>query len=366
MAPTELVLRASSLLPGRALHVALGNAAYRRRRWRLAHHAFSQALRRGEDRSTWLRAGSAADRMGRADLRDRCTAAMEERFPSACYDSRAALAVSTKRPLERDAIAVFAAERADELRERAESLVESATAGPAYAFVYWDTEDRPDVVRRCIAAMRQHLPADLVLVELSAANLGDWITIDPRILDAVDIPAHEADVIRLHLLSTYGGLWLDASCLIGAAFGGFYDGIREEDLFLFTYAGSRTGNWFIRAEARSYRLQLVRAALDAWFLSGRGWTNYFQFHDVVEMLYWTDERYRREWDAGRHTAPTGAFDLQRTLGRSVSDAEWAAVRSRNPVNKLSWRKYNAPELRSDPTTGIARLIAELDGSLASA
>ena len=82
------------------------------------------------------------------------------------------------------------------------------------------------------------------------------------------------------------------------------------------------------------------------------------FHDVVEMLHWTDPRYRTEWDAGLHLHPHDFFDMHKALGRPLTDVEWAAVWRRHPVNKLSWRKYNAPELRADPTTGVAHFIKE--------
>lgn len=330
--------------------------AYRERRWTTAARQLSRALRKGGDRETWLTAASAYDRMKQPRLRDALALTGDHLFPSTAYDSAAAFAVATTRPRERDEVAVFLAEHAEDLRRTAESRLRDEP--PRHAFVYWDTPDRPDVVEHCVAAMRRNLPPDLELVELSAATLPDWIEIDPRILALVDIPAHAADLIRLHLLSRYGGLWIDASCLLNPGFAEWAEPVRQQDLFLFTYAGSRTGNWFIWATAGSYRLQLLRAAMDAWFLSGRGWTNYFQFHDVVEMLYWTDPRYREEWDAGLAIHPGWAFELHGALGRPVSDEEWTDVRRRHPVNKLSWRKYNAPELRDDPATGIARFVAE--------
>ncbi|MFD1721771.1 capsular polysaccharide synthesis protein [Amnibacterium endophyticum] len=334
----------------------LGIAAYRERRWKAAARQLAKALRRGGDRETWLTAASAHERLKQPALRDALALAGDHLFPSTAYDSAAAFAVATTRPRERDQVGEFLAEHADELRAVAEQRLDDVA--PRYAFVYWDTPERPDVVEHCVDAMRRHLPPGLELVELSAAALPDWVEIDTRITAAVDIPAHGADMIRLHLLSRYGGLWIDSSCLLNAGFAEWSEPVRAEDLFLFTYAGSRTGNWFIWATAASYRLQLLRAAMDAWFLSGRGWTNYFQFHDVVEMLYWTDPRYRAEWDAGLHLHPREMFELHRALGRALSDEEWAAVRHAHPVNKLSWRKYNAPELRDDPATGIARLVAE--------
>jgi hypothetical protein len=332
--------------------------AFRLRRWKLAEREFRRALQGRSDRSTWLYAASVQDRLKNASRRDTYVGVANDLFPSRAYDSTLAFATSSTRPHERDVVGTYLAKNQTVLSEEA-AIATSQAATPKYAFVYWDSEEQPDVVQHCIDSMRKYLPADLKLIELNAKTVGDWVQIDKRIMDRVDIPAHAADMIRLHLLAKYGGMWLDASCLLNPEFSSFYDRIRDQDFFLFTYSGSRTGNWFIWARPESYRLQLLRTALDRWFTNGGKWTNYFMFHDVVEMLYWTDDRYRHEWDAGLSLAPTNAFDCHKALGRSVTDEEWSAVRQRSPINKLSWRKYNAPELRADPTTGVSRLMAEV-------
>lgn len=339
-------------------HRDAGIAAYASRDFKRAAKEFTQALRGRTDRDLWLHAASTQERRRNLELRDTYVTVANTLFPVRAYDAKAAFAFSNARPHERDEVARWLASTMPSIRARAEELVSEADTSPRYAFVYWNSPDQPDVVQHCIDAMRRNLPAGLTLVVLNETTLTDWVSIDPAIMGKVDIPAHAADMIRLHLLSKYGGLWLDSSCLINEGFPAYSEQIRAEDFFLFTYSGSRTGNWFIWADAHSYRLQLLRAALDTWFLSGRGWTNYFMFHDVVEMLYWTDPRYASEWDAGLHLHPRDFFHVHRALGRPVTDEEWAAVRHEYPVNKLSWRKYNAPELRADPTTGIARFIAE--------
>lgn len=337
----------------------LGLEAYRDRRWKTAVRELDAALRRGGDRETWLAAASAHGRLKDDARRDAYLAVGDRLFPSRDYDSSSAFARFRMNPRERDEIGTWLVGRIAALRAEAERALAAATTEPGrHAFVYWDSLERPDVVEHCIAAMRANLPADVELVELNAGNVDEWVRIDQRLLDPVDIPAHYSDLLRLHLLSRHGGLWLDASCLINEQFAEWVEGPRREDLFLLSYGGSRTASWFISARPDSYRLQLLRAAFDAWFLDGRPWTNYFMFHDFIEMLYWADERYRQEWDAGLHLHPGFAFDVHKALGKPLTDEEWAGVRHRHPVNKLSWRKYNAPELRADATAGVSRFIAE--------
>ncbi|MFJ6417039.1 capsular polysaccharide synthesis protein [Paeniglutamicibacter sp. NPDC091659] len=337
----------------------LGFEAFHAQDWKTAAIEFDEALRNGEsDRNIWLSAASAHERMGSHDVAATYTSLANRLHPSTCYDSAAAFGVYAAAPVERDTIATFLTEHAAELSTSAElaclQAKERTTA--ARAFVYWDTDNRPDIVRQCIESMHKFAPEDLEVVELNAATIKDWVTIDESLLAGIENPAHRSDVIRLNLLSTHGGLWLDATCLLNPGFPFLYDQINRENFFLYTYRGSRTGNWFFWAQPDSYRLQLLRAALHLWLESGRPWSNYFMFHDIVEMLYWTDARYRNDWDTGLYLHPREALEMNKSLGRRLADHEWFDIRRRSPVNKLTW-KFDQSKL-GDPTTGVARLVSE--------
>lgn len=353
---------------GASEQITIGKTAFAAQRWQEAVEAFEALIQAGyNNRETMLYIASSYDRLGKKDLATTFTKVANHLFPSASYDSTAAFTVYSGAPAERDAVAEFLVKNMIELRKIARSRSRQADA-PARrvfmrrseptlrAFVYWDSAKRPIIVRKCIRSMRRHLPKNVELVELNDENLRDWVVIDESLLAKVESKPHLSDVIRLHLLSTYGGLWLDATCLLNYGFFSLFDLISKEDFFLYRYRGSRTGNWFFWAQPQSYRLQLLRAALDLWLSSGRPWNNYFMFHDFIEMLYWTDRRYRREWDAGLYLHPREALAMNSALHRPVADHEWFDLRRRSPINKLTW-KFNKAKL-DDPRTGVARLLSE--------
>lgn len=337
---------------------ALGNEAFLAGDWATAAREFDEAIRNSEsERQTWLRAATAHERSGNKTLSASYTSFANRIHPATSYDSSSAFGVYAGAPAERDEIAQFLVENMILLRSRANRNLDSVQAvSTPRVFVYWDTEARPDVVARCIDSMHRFSPDNLQVVELNASTLSDWITIDKEILAGIESTANISDIIRLHLLATHGGLWLDATCLLNQGFPYLFDQISREDFFLYTYRGSRTGSWFFWATPDSYRLQLLRAALDTWLEAGRRWSNYFMFHDFVEMLYWTDARYKNEWDVGLYMHPREALEMNKALGRRVSKEEWFDLRRRSPVNKLTW-KFDSTKL-NDPNTGIARLLAE--------
>lgn len=91
-----------------------------------------------------------------------------------------------------------------------------------------------------------------------------------------------------------------------------------------------------------------------WLESGRPWSNYFMFHDIVEMLYWVDDRYRAEWDQGLSLHPRDALAIHDQLTKPIPETTWSEMISRSPVNKLSW-KFPAAAL-DDPTSGVRRVL----------
>lgn len=361
----------------------LARLAFAQQSWAEAARHFEAELSAGStSREAWLGAASAHDRLGAKDLASAFTRLGNRLAPSTRYDSTAAFAAYGGAPAERDAMANFFLDRAPELRAAALARVEGAStvvherptdessavpfmpSAAIPAFVFWDTSERPPIVQRCIQSMRQHLPEWLELRELDASALIEEIDLPPEATTQVTSMANLSDVLRLHVLSNVGGLWIDATCLLGDGFLELAQRVAREDFFAFTYRGSRTGSWFLWARPESYRLQLIRVTLDAWLNDGRAWNNYFMFHDIVEMLYWTDERYRSEWDAGLYLHPREALKLNKALGRRVAEHEWFDLRHRSPINKLTW-KFDQAKAK-DPTTAVARLLAELPPELPAA
>lgn len=85
---------------------------------------------------------------------------------------------------------------------------------------YWaqGMENVPPLVRICMDSVDQYAASDYRIVRLSNDNLADYIEIpdwlkERREKKAISV-AHFSDILRCMLLSTYGGLWLDACTLL--------------------------------------------------------------------------------------------------------------------------------------------------------
>lgn len=309
----------------------------------------------GGNRTAWLLAASALERKQNLPLSSNYTSLANRLHPAPGYDSTAAYAAYSRAPFERDEVAEFILENLKPLRSRAEAAVSAAGVPHHNLYVYWDTPERPAIVDLCIASVHEFAPSDARVVELNGDTAASLTKGIEGVLPLIESPAHRSDLIRLELLSSLGGTWIDSTCLLRPGFEHFHRRIAEQDFFAFTYRGSRTGNWFLHATPSSYRLQMIRATMRLWLETGHRWTNYFTFHDIVEMLYWTDDRYRAEWDRGLFLHPREALEVGKNLTKKVPEHEWLDLLQRSPINRLSW-KFPAGAEEKEGTV-LHRLLA---------
>ena len=84
---------------------------------------------------------------------------------------------------------------------------------------YWAQgyEDVPDVVRSCLESVDKYA-ADYTVVRLTDENLSEYLDLPDFVQQrrATYSRAHFSDLLRLILLKTYGGVWMDATILMTA------------------------------------------------------------------------------------------------------------------------------------------------------
>jgi hypothetical protein len=84
---------------------------------------------------------------------------------------------------------------------------------PATIWTYWNSDDIPEVVTKCINSWRKHNPTYTVTV-LTPKNLQDYLDIDVKNISFNDGPTRESDIVRILILEQYGGVWSDATIFV--------------------------------------------------------------------------------------------------------------------------------------------------------
>jgi mannosyltransferase OCH1-like enzyme len=91
---------------------------------------------------------------------------------------------------------------------------------PNKIWTFWDGEV-PDVVEKCISSWRKYNPTYSIVV-LNKENLSNYL--EPQEIEILNHPNFNdsvqrfSDVVRLLILSKYGGFWIDASIICHTSF----------------------------------------------------------------------------------------------------------------------------------------------------
>lgn len=136
----------------------------------------------------------------------------------------------------------------------------------------WD--QAPWLVQRCVQSWRLHNP-NWQLVLLDASSIERYSTAAWRGLQLG--LAHQSDLLRLQLLSRYGGVWADATTLCRRPLDGWIDQACQSGFFAFQRPGRDRliANWFLAGQpGASIPMQLEQRLLHYW--------QWYQFQPLTE------------------------------------------------------------------------------------
>jgi Tfp pilus assembly protein PilF len=356
------------------VHAKLGRARFRAGQWEAAIDAYEAAIARNPLRPQWHAAiararenlgrwesgpaGRAVDARAQArrsrDRKRARQAAKLARDPSATELDRRLAAASPARFAVRRGIGRFVAERLDDIRAAALERPPQETRDLGFkVFVFWaqGIDAAPPVVRRCAQAVRRH------------HNEGDVLFLDQAAVREHVPPAlaerlhgnwtRLSDLLRLELLSTYGGVWMDATCLPRARMQDAVPDLMGSGFFAFTYRHARLGNWFLASEPNHYVVAMLREAHRTYWDAYDHVVDYYLFHHLFEVLYHLDQRFSALWDSTPRLPVRRATAYSKILAEPYDPERARELLEHSFVHKLSY-KVEAQGVR--PGSGLAHLL----------
>lgn len=278
---------------------------------------------------------------------------------SAPYDARSTFAIHKALFAERHTMAMFLYDNLAEIKEHAFQHIkknESQSAGKMKVFTYWDNDDKlPPIVALCRESLKKHIPDDkFELIILNSDTYKNWTDFRKEDIKANISQAHFTDILRVKLLEQWGGFWIDATDMLTGNFYQTTQQIREQDQFLFTYANSRTGTWFMYSKVNNYIISMLSKSISLWWEKKSYLTNYFMLHDIIEMLYWLDTDYRNAWDDMVKIHPKNALAILQGYNQTLTQEKFTQLLANSFVHKLTY-KYDAEKIL--PNSVLAHLLS---------
>ena len=180
------------------------------------------------------------------------------------------------------------------------------------------------------------------MIVITEKNISDYVPFPEYIVtkwkQGVITHTHMTDLLRLELLITYGGLWLDATVLCtGTAPKYFFD----SDLFFFqTLKPGRDGHasyissWLMEAKTNNKILMATRELCYEYWKTNNTMWDYFLLHDFMSIVL---EKYEEDWkkiiprdNATPHILLLRLFD-------QFDEKMWTAIKSQTQFHKLTYK-----------------------------
>lgn len=153
---------------------------------------------------------------------------------------------------------------------------------------YWGQgyKSVPPVVRECLESV-DRFAGDYLVVRLTDVNLNEYIDIPAFVQEKRYLfsRAFFSDLLRLMLLSTYGGVWMDATILLSAPIPGQY---TDCDFFLFRrdpdepdYKYWRNTYAYYFGWAKGFRVNMLSS-----FMVGKNCSQTVKYLCRLMLLWW--------------------------------------------------------------------------------
>lgn len=214
-------------------------------------------------------------------------------------------------------------------------------------WIYWNNgiDNAPVIVKKCYESVLHNLQGDYRAVLLTADNINEYVNIPGYLYEkrkrGIFAEAHFSDFLRISLLYLYGGIWLDATCLLSSSIPSY---VNESELFLFqtnklqeTVSPIVCSNWFIKANKENYILgRLIQQLLGYWQQNDK-LIHYYQFHLTLSAIVKTDTKAAAMWENIPYVCNMNPHVMLFSLSHDYSDFSWTHISNSCFVHKLTYK-----------------------------
>ena len=249
-------------------------------------------------------------------------------------------------------------------------------------------KEAPHLVKKCWQSWKKHNP-EWNIVFLDENNLSIYTDIDLKDPQISRLgKAQQSDLVRLHLLSTYGGCWVDSTCFCTKPLDEWLDDCTKSGFFAFSNPGRDRliSNWFLVSEQgniitsklykqlsayfteneyrnvnRTRNMRLLKKILCRTTKTTKFWFNplftkvlkffpYYCFHYLFTELVHRDRKCRQVWQMMPKLGADSCHSVLKQMHSPLTqDFKQAIDKSLVPVYKLSYKKYGCESSENDNT-----------------
>lgn len=231
---------------------------------------------------------------------------------------------------------------------------------------WWQGEEQmPEVVKICYASLKAHSnghPVRLVTKDnyKQYVDVPDWVM--KKFKKREITITHFSDILRLTLLSRYGGFWMDATLYITG------DLPKEVPVF-FTLKQAQKNNEYVSAyrwsgycmggtNTNKIFSQAYSMLINGYWLKQDKLINYYILDYIYDLLYQTNIDIKAMIDANPYNNPDVMF-LVEHMNKPYNSNQWDRIKEHTYVHKLSWKHQYTAQVNDNEQTYYGYIKREL-------
>lgn len=211
-----------------------------------------------------------------------------------------------------------------------------------WIFWYQGIENAPDLVKSTIKSIKSTMKNKKIVI-LTKDNLNEYVSLPDYIENKFQkgqiTMAHYSDLLRIELLTTFGGLWLDSTILMtNKPF--FID--KDIPLFVFKDVSLyrkeelpvAASSWLIYSNGKSNILCLTKELLYEYWKTHSHVSIYLVFHIFFKLA---TEVYKDEWENVPTYSNVPPHILQFELLNKYDEGRFKQIEEMSDIHKLNHR-----------------------------
>lgn len=203
-------------------------------------------------------------------------------------------------------------------------------------------ENAPEIVKTCIESVYKYFK-DYEVIIITEDNYRNFVEfpqhIEEKLKNKCITLTHLSDLLRLELLSQYGGIWIDATVLITSE--DVPDEILDADLFLFQEL--KPGNeghslpmssWFIVARPNHPIILATKKMLYEYWKRNNELIDYFLLHHFINI---SKEHFSELWSKVPKYSSSLPHLLQLEMFDDFSENRYKEICKLTSIHKISYK-----------------------------
>ena len=221
-------------------------------------------------------------------------------------------------------------------------------------WIYWNSgiKNAPDIVKKCFLQLQINKPKDYNIHLLTQENIKDYVEFPDFIQEKLNkgslSQTHFSDILRTALVYQYGGIWLDATCLLTDK---IPERILNSSFFVFqnsllnlreTYSPIKNSNWFIASNVQHCPIlkKTLQILLSYWNKNNRI-IHYYLYHLIVAAIVNNNAECSRIWQEMPYICNMNPHVLYYSFEKKYSIQQWENALESCFVHKLTYKFDNS-------------------------